>query len=88
VAVCVLPISRRLKTVIKITTDRTYAIYIRTNKRVKWRFAKYEGRWASPEEAIAVATQRHPNISFEYQIEQLGVADIIQGEVKHDGKKD
>jgi len=69
--------------------ERTYAIYIRTNKKVKWRFAHYEGRWSSPEEAIAVATERHPNISFEYQIERLGDRDnIIQGEVKHDGKKD
>jgi len=66
-------------------TDRTYAIYIRTNKRVQWRFAHYEGRWATPEEALAVAKERHPNISFEYQIEQLGNRDtIIQGEVKRD----
>lgn len=69
-------------------TERTYAIYIRTNKRVQWRYSKYEGRWASPEEAIAVAKERHPNISFEYQIECLDGDNIIQGEVKHDSKKD
>jgi phosphoribosylformylglycinamidine (FGAM) synthase-like amidotransferase family enzyme len=67
-------------------TERTYAIYIRTNKRVQWKFAHYEGRWSSPEEAVKMATERHPDISFEYQIDQLGGDGIIQGEVKHGGK--
>lgn len=63
--------------------ERTYAIYIRTNKRVRWQYARYEGRWATPEEAVAAAKERHPNVSFEYQIEQLGNREnIIAGEVK------
>jgi hypothetical protein len=65
--------------------ERTYAIYIRTNKRVRWQYARYEGRWATPEEAVAAAKERHLDINFEYLIENITVKETFTGEVKANG---
>lgn len=53
-----------------IETNRIYSIYTRTNKRIQWRYADYQGRWETPEKAIEIATQR-VNGDFEYIIEDM-----------------
>ena len=45
--------------------NRIYVIYIRTNRRVKWKYADYCGRWAG--------------VSFEYRIENRATDEVITG---------
>lgn len=54
---------------IVIETDRIYAIYCRTNRRVKWQYAEYGGRYRTPEEAIEAAKMHYGDRAFEYMIE-------------------
>ena len=62
---------------IVIETDMTYAIYVRTNRRVKWRYASYGGRYDTVEDAIESA-RRHfpPNTQFEYRVEDFN-GDVV-----------
>ena len=51
--------------------NRPYAIYVRINRRVPWKFATYGGRWETPERALEIAKE-HMDDPFEYRIENIG----------------
>lgn len=63
---------------IRIETTRIYVLYTRTNRRVKWQYAKYGGRYESIEEAITAAKQHYGDTPFEYQIENMETDEITQ----------
>lgn len=54
-----------------INDDRSKAIYVRYNRRVKWKYAEYCGRYRTNEEAIENAKTRCGDKSFEYLIEDM-----------------
>ena len=58
---------------------RTYAIYVRTNRRVKWQYAEYRGRWSSVEEAIEEAKSLMNGEPFEYRVENIGTDEVFTG---------
>lgn len=60
--------------------NRIYVAYIRTNRRVKWKYADYCGRWASVDEAIKAAEERAgEGAAFEYRIENRATDEVITG---------
>ena len=65
-------------------TDRTKAIYVRTNRRVQWQYSEYCGRWRTDEEAISVAAERHKEERFEYRIEDLLTGSVVTGYAEPD----
>ena len=62
-----------------IETDRIYVVRTRTNRRVQWKYADYQGRYRSVEEAIDVAKERLGNVPFEYDIENMITGEVITG---------
>ena len=59
-------------------TERIYVIRTRTNRRVQWQYADYQGRWETPEKAIEVAKERISG-SFEYQITTIDGTIVKKG---------
>lgn len=59
-------------------TERIYIIRTRTNRRLRWQYADYQGRWETPEKAIEVAKERVSG-RFEYQIELMDGTVIKKG---------
>lgn len=72
---------------IVVETDDIYCIYVRTNRRVKWKYAQYGGRYKSREEAIEAAKQHMGTIPFEYLIESLEDGSEVTGFVNWEQKK-
>lgn len=66
---------------IRIETDRTKCLYCRTNRRVKWQYADYGGRYKTTEEAIKKASERYGEQPYEYRIEDLDSDEVITGKV-------
>lgn len=64
---------------IRIETNRIYAIYVRTNRRVKWPYTTYGGRYETPEQAIAAAKEHMGDTPFEYRIESLETGNVTTG---------
>lgn len=64
---------------IRIETDRIYVCYVRTNRRVQWRYSEYCGRYKTIEECITVAQTRLGNVPFEYRIENMADDSISTG---------
>lgn len=52
-------------------TDRIYVILVRTNRRTRWQYATYCGRWKTPEEALEIAKERMGSQPFEYRISDM-----------------
>ena len=63
---------------IRIEATRIYVLYTRTNRRVKWQYAEYGGRYESIEDAIAAAKKHYGDTPFEYQIENMETDEITQ----------
>lgn len=59
-------------------TDRIYSIYVRTNRRIQWRYAEYMGRWETIEKAVETAKQRMTE-PFEYRVEEIGGNVVANG---------
>lgn len=49
-------------------TDRIYIAYYRTNRRVRWDYAEYAGRWETLERAIEEVRERLNGQRGEYRI--------------------
>ena len=62
-----------------IETDKIYCLYVRTNRRVKWRYAEYGGRYETVEKAIDAVKERFKNERVEYLIESLDDDSSVQG---------
>lgn len=67
---------------IAITTDRTKAIYVRSNRRVRWQYADYCGRWESADRALNEAKGQYAGQHFEYRIEDICTGEVVTGFVK------
>lgn len=50
--------------------ERKYCIYCRTNRRTKWRYAEYGGRYETVEQAIEKAKE-HYTEKAEYIVEDM-----------------
>ena len=66
---------------------RTYAIYVRTNRRVRWQYAEYCGRWSSVEEAVEEAKARMNGEPFEYRVQNIGTDEVFTGFANWKGKE-
>ena len=64
---------------IVVKTDRIYCVYVRTNRRIKWQYAEYGGRYETIEKAIEVAKERMGETPFEYRFEELGGEVVATG---------
>lgn len=64
-----------------IKTDKIYSLYVRTNRRVRWRYSEYGGAYATIEEAIAAAKKHFDNTPFEYLIENTNTNETINGSI-------
>ena len=64
---------------IVIETSRIYAIYVRTNRRVKWQYSTYGGRYETPDEAIEKAKSKLGDTPFENRIENMNTDEITTG---------
>ena len=70
-----------------VETDEIYCIYVRTNRRVKWKYAQYGGRYKTIEAAIEAARQHMGAEPFEYRIENLDDDSVTTGFVNWDIKR-
>ena len=64
---------------IAIETDRIYVISCRTNRRVKWAYSDYCGRYSTKEEAIDKAKDIYGDTPFEYNIENWDTDEVETG---------
>jgi hypothetical protein len=62
-----------------IETDRIYSVYARTNRRVKWQYAEYGGRYETVEKAINVAKEHYGSQRAEYIIQTFDGEIVAQG---------
>lgn len=51
--------------------DRNYVSYYRTNRRCKWKYAEYAGRWETIEKAIQKIKDKVGDTPVEYRIEDM-----------------
>ena len=54
-----------------VETDRLTCIWVRTNRRVKWKYATWGGRYRNNEEALQIAKENMGDTPFEYLIRNL-----------------
>lgn len=64
---------------IVITDNRSKCTYARTNRRVRWKYAEWCGRWETVDEAIARVKEIFPGQKVEYKIEDRATDDVITG---------
>ena len=64
-----------------INDNKIYVLYVRTNRRVKWRYSEYGGRYESVEKALQSAKEHFNGQWFEYQIENMETDEIITGQM-------
>lgn len=69
-----------------VKTDKIYCLYVRTNRRVKWQYAEYGGRYETQEQAIEKAKEHYGNTPFEYLITNLENDEEITGFVNWKSK--
>lgn len=72
---------------IVVETDKIYCIYVRTNRRVRWKYAEYGGRYETQEKAIEKAKEHYGDIPFEYLITNLENDEEITGFVNWQPKR-
>ena len=69
--------------------SRCWATYARTNRRVRWNYAQWCGRWDTVEEAISVVRERFPGERVEYRIHNLTTDETLTGYVYgHEDRKE
>lgn len=62
-----------------ISDNRSKATYARTNRRTKWQYSEWCGRWETVEEAIASVKEHFPGQRVEYRIEDRATDEIVTG---------
>lgn len=73
---------------IYVETDRVFAVYVRVNRRVKWRYAEYGGRYETLEKAIEkVKAHFEPGTRVEYLIENMNTGETYQAMLNWEDKK-
>lgn len=71
---------------IVVKTDRVVCIYARTNRRVKWQYTTYCGRWRDKAEALQAASKIMGDVPYEYLIENRETDERTTGFVNWPGK--
>lgn len=64
---------------IQIETDRIMIARARVNRRVRWPYAEYCGRWKTVEEAVEHVREYAAGRRAEYQIENMMSGEIVTG---------
>lgn len=72
---------------IVIEDSRSKVIYCRTNRRIKWKYAEYCGRWESIADCLKSAKEHYGDQGFEYMIEDLATDAVMTGFVNWEGRK-
>lgn len=62
-----------------VETTATYVLRTRTNRRVRWQYAEYGGRYESAEAAVEAAKQHYGATPFEYLIENMATDEETTG---------
>ena len=71
---------------IVVKTDRVVCIYVRTNRRVKWQYATYCGRYRANAEALQAASKIMGDVPYEYLIENRETDERTTGFANWPGK--
>ena len=58
--------------------NRVWALYCRVNRRIRWEYATYCGRWETVERALAEVKDRYDD-PVEYRIENKTTNDVLIG---------
>lgn len=58
-----------------------YAVYCRTNRRVRWKYATYAGSFDTIEAAIEDIKKHQPGQPFQYLAEDTDTGEEIIGEI-------
>jgi len=61
------------------TENKIWVLYTRVNRRVKWQYSEYGGRYESVEKAIEAAKKHYGSEGFEYCIENLFTDEEVKG---------
>lgn len=69
-----------------VKTEKIYCLYVRTNRRVRWQYAEYGGRYETAEKAIEKAKEHFGDAPFEYLITNLENDEEITGFVNWKSK--
>lgn len=72
-------LGRKDKAMIVIENAPRYAVYCRTNRRVRWKYATYAGSFDTIEAAIEDIKKHLPGKSFEYLAEDTETGEEIFG---------
>lgn len=64
-----------------IETNRICVIYYRTNRRTRWEYAEYAGRYASPAEAVKELKRRLVGQPAEYLIHNMATDEEVIGTI-------
>lgn len=64
---------------IVINDNKSKVLYVRTNRRIKWQYAEYGGRYETIEEAINSAKDHYGDQPFEYSIDDWDTGETITG---------
>lgn len=71
-----------------VETDRIYCIYVRTNRRTKWQYAEYGGRYETVEKAIEKMIEHMGDTPYEYRIENMNDDEVVAtGFMNWEGKQ-
>ncbi len=64
---------------IVVTDGKAKILHCRTNRRVKWQYADYGGRYVSNEAAIESAKEHYGSQPFEYHVEDMDTKEVVTG---------
>lgn len=69
-----------------VETDRIYCVYVRTNRRIKWQYAEYGGRYETIDKAFEKMKEHMGAISYEYRITKLDGEVVATGFMNWEGR--
>lgn len=69
-----------------IETTKTKYITVRTNRRVKWEYAEYCGRYETVEEALEAVKEHYGDQPLEWLIKDLDTDEVTTGFMNWDRK--
>ena len=65
-----------------ISDNHCFATYARVNRRIKWKYSEWCGRWATVEDAISRVREMFPRQRVEYRIENRATDEVITGYIE------
>lgn len=64
---------------IVVNDNKSKVLYVRTNRRIKWQYAEYGGRYETVKEAIDSAKDHYGDQPFEYSVDDWDTGETITG---------